>query len=734
MTPQLEDLYQIQQDAGGAPLGLQKRHDRLRAMSAEVDAASLLKALNEEMTTVLGALYLIPTATLEAGATRQALIDALIQMLPDTRVHVWNWGTRAHQHRTFEVSTLAAEALIALLEVDLRRWQSQRHRKRWSTTDEVTPPEAQEPDEAVRLARALCVYLEGALQNMAGPGAVRAIMRGLRNIWWRLGERTSLCTALAACFERIAADPTQVAHLRCQAARELHRIANARVSVTDAAFEQAQRRVLDALIATLTAPDSDFRLRRALPALLMDISPESISPLQAQGLLNSAPIPSLDELISPWGRPQEERLKTFAHMVNADEFWANFAGHHLEGRLAAAALSPPMSRRLGWRAVAEALLDLLASTDWYTLDAPHRKPRRGVALGEFASERLLKTIAPMLRQGDPDAADLAQRALAVMLNRRTLPRRGAADPLKRYTDMVRWLPESAQQKLRELMLPRLMEPEGAVLMRAAACLLISPRDAWEPALKLLMNGREAPALRAWFGAWLHRWQPERLEDLVDTEEEHWRLLADTCAELPISEPGIKVPMSWLLASLNGAQHPLLSFTIARQVGARLGLAHKEAPDETMHLQDRLHDNARETLRLVLDAPPQAESPRWYAAITLALQGCPTDEARLVNFMVHHGPWTRLDPSQDDFDDHRPLDHLVLRPLGHSQVHHMLEPYLRTGYGPQHAARLMARTFARLGGHALGHGHINNATLAIRRALEFDKLNLNAQRAARSLNL
>ncbi len=721
----MEAFYTIILDREDQPTGLRQNTQAITQAAADATTESLCAAMAHDapLLTLLGALHLVPHTSLPHPPQPRGLLDeTLLRLIADPRKHIWRWGSRSYQHRTFEVGTLAAEARMKLLETDVRRWHNAAGRHKWSRTDTPAPTA---PDAEATL----CDALRAALDNMGGPGAVRAVMRGARNMAWRLPDKALVAAAMADCFLDIATDPAQIASARLMATRELHRAAQTRPEKDHQPYQRALQTTLQCLIPALDDPGTDFRLRRELQALLMDVAPETIEPLQHQGVLTTAALPPAHTLLSSWGHPDAERTTRAARTVCLKEAVQALQSDDERDVFAAACLCPQLVGRIPWETLAQHLLKLIPQPQLYPLES-----RRWLDLGEFATERLLKVLGQGLRGANPRAFDLLHQALTAILGRNTPFQNDNRDPTRRTLDAVRWLPTSAREALHAHIAPRITQTERPALERFAACLLTQSDDTARLAASMLVDEDTPAVLRAWIGAWIHKWQPRLLESFVDVHEDQWRPLEGLPRPLPVCEPGADVPTSWLLQTLRDTTEPLLAMRAVRHLGNRLADTSKPLGDHAQLLLGEADDTIIAWLRLPLDIDREHNTPRWQAACALALMGLPDDQQRLIEFMVHNGPWTRLDPGGTEIQDTKPLEHLLVHPLTFAGSRHMLEPHLEQGYGSGAVARMMASTFTTMAQRSLQHGRIQSAITAIRRACRLDPLNLSARRTARSLGV
>ena len=716
MLPGIEQLHALTLDGSEAPTGLRKDLKVIREAASKATSEVLMEALSqpEDLHALLGALFVVPFTTLEPGASRASVDEALTALIGDPRVHMWAWGQRSYQKKTFEVGRLAAEARMHLLESDFNHHQRALARQKWSR-------EAPSVPESVSVKETLGACLEVALGNMAGEGAVRAVMRSFRQLWWRVGEKEALATHLAGLIRAAALEVDRVATLRCMAAEALHKQAQARPEEAARIFAATGEEVTEALIEVLGDESVDIRLRRQMRSLLMDTAPHRINALQDEGRLTSEALPEPEALLSHWARPIEDRIAAAAARVSLDAVMEGLRGEAPGAFVAAACLAPGIAPRTDWVEVAECLLDRMHSGAWYS-------PReaidghRSVDVGDFAADRLVKLLAPGVRQGDEAALRMLHRGLVLAIERPVTSRRGAADPLRRFTDPIRWAQNTVKEKVDEIFGGMLGDEGARPAERFAGCLLASgaARASARPQ-DIVLDPQAPPGLRALLGERISAWHPE--------------ILTESSPEgLPICEPGEKVPLEWLLATLEAAEHVAVCFRAARHLGTRL---RKDKAPEILAFRHRWLAEASSRrawaqLREALEHDLERDAPRWQAAVVLALLGDHRDEGRLVEYLSNHGPWSRLDPRGDEIDETKPADHLLLRPLSEPVAHHLLEPFLDAGFGAAQSRRIMARAFSLLGGRALRAGQVAPARRAFRQARDLDPLNLEARRASKSL--
>ncbi len=712
MIPSIGQLHTVILSAQGEPTGLRRDTSAARRLAADLDPAQLQETLegSPDLPDLLGALTLAPLMPPVEG-DRRAMDAALIRLISDDRVHRWGWGPRPWQRSTFEVGRLAAEALLAAVE---------RAMPRLTRRDDP-------PDPAVEAA--LAAALDAALANMAGPEAARAVMRGFRQLGSRLSGRVAVAERLAGIFVEAASQSARVAALRCMAARELQRQVDPRPQEIAAVFAAAREAVIQALLEVVDDDEADAMLRRQIRPLLMDIAPTLINDLQRDGRLRIHPMPPSSALMSQWGRPLEEPIAAAARCVSVAAVLDGLDSQDPERFAAAACVAPAIAPRAGWEALAARLIAAIPRDE---LHQPHGQTGelQGADLGELAAERLIRLLSPMLRGGDDAPLKALHSGLARALERPVIGRPGAQDLARRFREALRW--SQAQERSAALFEPvAASSTEGSSERFAALLLMPNPSISRE----IFFNPGTPPCLKALIGEHLLQWCPSLIEELVTIEGERWSPSRGTTQPAPpIGEPGDKVPLEWLVASVAQSGHTPTRLQAVRRLGVRLSRGEASAQAARARLLPLVDEALLEGLRAAIDHKVGREAPRWQAAVALALIGDQHDEARLVDFMATYGPWTRLDPRGEAIQTARIAEHLLLRPLNQEKAHHLLEAQVFVGFGEERARRLMARAFTQLGGRAQRAGSLDEARRAFQQALDFDPLNLDARRAARSSGL
>ena len=718
MFTDIEQLHTLSLDASGVVVGVRKDIGGIRKLAETLSLEAILEALeSKELKTLLGALFLIPYGDFPPSQTRLESEKLLTALILDPRVHEWTWGERHYQRRCFEVGVLAAEATLHLLKKDLTR-----------RSPEVRDAAAAEASDV------LVRCLSQALLNMSGPGAVDAVMLCFRQILWRTKEKGGLIADLAEVFRAAALEEGRVASLRCMAAQALHGQSETTPSEAALVFEATSKQVIGALVEVLDDEGADVRLRRQMCSLLMDIAPKKINGLQEQGRLASEPLPSPEMFLTPWGRPISDRIVAAARRVCVDDVMKALGGQDIPSFVAAACLVPDIAPRARWEELSGLLLAAMARDDWYVSEQAIDLSR-AIDLGDFAADRLAKMIGADLIKARSRVTALLHRALVAVLERPVVRKKAGLDPLLRFADQTRWARRAVKEELDESYLKIAEDASATATERFAALVLLSPkvRAKANPA-GLFMDSETPDALRALLGGVLAKWELEALTaHVVDPSADTWQLREDGPEDLPVCEPRLKVPMGWLLATIEMTRHIHLAFEAVRGLGQQVGGLSPEKLEATRRwLLDKSSARLRQTLLDVLDQDSRRDAPRWQAAIVLALLGESEDEGVLVEYVSNHGPWSKVDPSTDDFAALNPQDYLVLKPLAHGVAHHLLETHLRSGFGETQAERIMARSFAALGGRALRAGKLVPARRAYRMALQLDPLNLEARRASRTL--
>ncbi|MBH25235.1 MAG: hypothetical protein CMH57_12430 [Myxococcales bacterium] len=696
----------------------------LAHQSRAADLDDLLDALSssDDLLTLLGALHLAPRFAHVAEPKRSTLYHSLQDHIHDDRVHIWSWGEASYQHKRFEVATLAAEAAVRIIEHEVRAQRS---------TDLLAPTPPRAPSPPLELGARLAELLRLSLNNPAGAGPVRAVFNAFRQLAYNRDDKEAIATQLARCMGDTANSREHVAVLREQATLELDKAIRANPLGTRAAFEAERDRVVSALIDSLNDDTEDFHFQRRARPLLMKLAPSRVEALQASGTLETVPLPAARDLLNGWGSPSDERARAMAALVTVDTVTHALNSDDPEAIISAACVVPLMSPPVPWRELAQLLRRAIAHPGHIERRDPQGRVHR-IQVGAIASDRLLKLLAPHIRQEQPEAAQLFLDGLDQLLNNTPLQGRLTQEPIRRYLREIRWLRGSLQAALQDRLIAYARDPSRSPSSRFAALLADRRPEADAYAWELLTSPDAPAGLRVLIGSHVHTWCPDRVTALVDASEHRWPLLPGSDPDLPICEPGRKVPLDWLIAALRGSEHRHITFSTVRNLGARFNRT-SDTPD-TAQLRDRLlrriDPPLLNTLRDVLDAPTEHDPPYWSAAVCLALAGHIEDEDRLVHFAVEHGAWTRIDPTSDAFLDTNLLDHLVLRPLQYPDPHHMLEPYLLAGFGPEHTRRLVAKVFVGLSHQARRDGLVQSARRACRLASQLDPLNLAARRGER----
>jgi hypothetical protein len=709
--PDITALFLPSLDASGAQYGLRLDEEAARRLASGAPLEALLGGCGPARAPAEAAAALLllarapsPDEVLERGE------EALEALLGDRRVYHWQWGERSYQRRSLEVALLAVEAWVGAWAQRLRRARAPRGA-------------AQEPEAAL-----LAALVRAARAALWGGGdALRALARGSRRFLTFGQPPEPLMEALAQALAGVAADPGEVAERRLLALREL-----CRAAPQGAPFAEALEVGLDALERDLCGPLPDVRLRAQAPGALLEVSPARIDALLARGGLPWASLPPPEALLTRWGRVEEPRAQALAARVRWPELLDALTQGAPEEALSAAAVAPWLGERAPWERLARRLTEAIARPErWSSLqEGAGRAPQ--VEVGIFAAQRLLRLLSGRLREGDEAALRWLQVGLAALLSRGGGARE-LLPLLQQLVEATRMTPEVALAAWRPWLAQVSRDRDRAAEARMAALLLDRTDDAIARAAALLLDPAEDFALRSLIGQHLHRWDCDAVEALVLTDVTPWALPLEGRADLPIGEPAQEAPLPWLAQSAQG--HPLARAQAIRALGARLsrGRTSPEHLAASLALRALASDALRGALReAVQDRHPEA--PRWGAAICLALLGEPQDEEALVGYMRRHGPWSALDPTREDLHAVKMVDHLLLKPLQHPEPHHLLEPALWAGYGPERGARLMARTFIEMSADALQHGLLEHARLACQRARGLDPLNLQARRFGRALGL
>lgn len=719
MLPSLLDLYTIHHNDQGTPTGLRCDTERLRKVARETPLEHLIVALNnpENLHALLGTLSVV--CAIPMSRPMEALEPLLLRWITDDRAHTWIWGERIYQKRVFDVGSMAVEARLHLLE-----HQARAHKLRRKTSFGAKIPDPSIPPD---ITGALQNCMDRALWNMGGPESTRTVLKISRRFYVLSDKPNEITSTLSGCFARAIRDRSRVASLRAMAAREAHRAAQTSPKI----FRQTAQHVASALTSALSEPHIDFRLQREGYELLMEIAPNQIGALQHRGVLLTEPLPSPRELISHWGRADEKKAQHTAARVAPEVILRKLREGSLTEKLSAATLSPWLAERIPWEQLAEALLDLIPSADTWRPNT-REKTTKEVDLGIFASSRLIKLLAHYLRKGEPTSIQLLHQGLSRTLARAGSPSRLLPEIARRYIDATRYIPDkesiSYYVEMRAVAFNRKLD----AYTRFAAILLDRTPETLQRAGQILLNHDEDPTLRVLIGEHAHQWTPEILAPHVDRSTDPWTLKEGGRRNLPIGEPSRKLPVPWLLHTIQLAGD-ILPMEAIRALGSRF--SRQSTPESIARAQRTLleldHPSIREQLRRALHSKHKG-APTWGAAVCVALLGSPEDEEGLFRFIAHNGPWSTLNPHTEDISATRLTDHLLLRPLQHHSPHHLIEPFLSIGYGPDQARRIMARAFADMGKRAIQKKALQEAWNACKHARELDPFNLEARRIARAL--
>lgn len=722
MIPQLEDLHRLSEDKQGVAYALHLNQEELRQWAQEIPHEELLAACQPSISTreVLAALHLLTHAPEPPEALRASLEQRLESLASDTRDYTWVWGERSYQKRRFPVAQWAIEARLHLLAHDSRRWRAQRS---------VAQLRAQEPPPRPEIAPVLRRCAQNAL--LAGPcaeDALRVAVRGTRRFLALGHSPGELAQALAQALTQAALSRDQVAEVRLLALRELQRAAPWGESL-----RQGQDLALRGLVEELEDDMVDVRLRRLVRPVLLEIAPEQLDHLQELGALPSAALPQAQELVNRWGRVEEPRAQALASDLRWREVLAALrVEEDLDRSMAAAAVAPYLAGRAPWEALAHRLCQLIPlSGRWHHPGLPSRN--QWVDQGHFAAQRLLKLLGTRLRLGEEAALRWLHLGMELLLARDLPGGRDLPALMQRFLDATRHTPPEALERWRGELCKAGADPAQSPAARAAALLLARDQDALGCALQIITDPGEPMTLRSLLGLHLYRWDAAAVEGLALTDLSPWQPRSHSEDQLPICEPSQEVPLAWLV--LSAAGHPQAQAQAVRHLGARVsrGARLEEHLAHQRQLTEALTPEAHQAMRRMI-ASPYPDAPRWSAAICLALLGDPEDEDALVDYMRLHGPWTRLDPTSDDLQALRTVEHLLLRPLQYHEPHHMLEPFLVAGLGQERTDRLMARAFAAMGADALAQGQAAYARHACLRAQHLDPMNLAARRVSKALGL
>ncbi|MEO1269760.1 MAG: hypothetical protein AAFX99_16865, partial [Myxococcota bacterium] len=559
----LDDLYTLVYNKQGNPCGLRRESQEIARLARATAPVELLEALSvdDDLLSLLGALHMAAHHAHMRPADRQALYQALMSCLGDERVHVWSWGEASYQSKRFEVATLAAESAVRILEHDVRShrrgtWFSARHQAK-------TPPTTAIPNIAAQLDE----LLERSLQNLNGSGPVRTILGSFRQLAYNREDKHTIAEQLADRFARVACARDRVAALREQAIEELERAIRTNPLGTRETFEAARARIVDTLVAAIADPTEDFRFHRRARPLLMQMAPTTIEALQESGALEIVPLPPAAELLNGWGMPSDERSREVAHLVTVKTVVEALHSDDPEAIISAACVAPLMGHQAPWRELGRLLVQAINHPGHIEQHDPRGRVHT-VRSGAIAAERLLKLLAPHIRQEQPEAAQLFLAGLDQLLN--GAPSKGgvALEPVRRYLREIRWLRGSLQSALQDRLMACARDTTRAPSTRFAALLADRRPEANTYAWTLLTSSDAPLELRALIGSHIHQWCPEELSSQVEMNDNTWTLKPNAHDTLPISEPGRKVPLPWLVAALRMSEHRYVTFAAVRSLGTR----------------------------------------------------------------------------------------------------------------------------------------------------------------------
>ncbi len=719
MSLLLEDLYEVAQDPKGVPWGLRLHFARLRELAHGSEVEGLIHGCNLslEPEAILATLHLVThLRTLPDDYTK--LCDALETLINDPRTWSWQWGERNYQNKTFAVARWAIDARIHLQNLHEMAWRSMQRRRAYTLTpctDHIETPNT--PQTFTH-----CVTL--ALENPQGAEVMQALWRSIRKF---SEHRDALEANMTQQVQACALDPSLTAEPRLQALRQLHWQAKQQPT-----HKKALDQTLASMITQLGAPWTDVRLKRMAPATLLEIAPRTTDHLQAEGVLKIKPLPEPITCVSRWGRVHEARTKEVAHSQDWRKTLCLITNGTIKQRITALALAPHLSSRCSWQEVAQTLLDAIPTTDHWnppgSLSQNHH-----LDIGLFAAHRLTRTLESPLRKANAEAMAMLHQGITALFRRQSPSFRHLPMLLQRFLDALRPCPAEAVLQWRKDLLTLANNPHLDAATRMAALFLDGRPEAVDAAFKFILDPEEDQALRALLGLWLHRWDRSKLESLAQSDRAPWGLAETGRRDLPICQPGRELPLPWILSSLHG--HNLVQAVAVRNLGTRLMQAYHDGKhgELAQQLRQELTPEITDTIRSLTDNP-HPDAPRWGAVLTLALLGDPCDEDRLWGYMSQHGPWTSLDPSQDDLRAKPMVEHLVLQPLEGVTAHHLLEPFLVIGFGQTHAQRILARAFAAMAEQALQQGRLAQVHRASAHITRLDPWNLAGHRLKRALGL
>lgn len=670
-APALSELHLVMLDERGSPCGEVLRDD-LAVLARRYHPRSLVAALEPggEAEPLAVLLLLLPPRTRElepeGGPLTRSALAATSRHLEDGRVAAWQ---RDGSGGSLVLATLAARASCQLL--------------------------AGRELDSDGIARLEAIVRAGVGRFDTVVPLVLPLLRG----------RVAL---LLEWLEALLGDRARPAATRIAALGLVERVARLDGGVL---ARSSLERAIDRLATESAEEAADVRFRADARRALVRLDPARLEQQRRSGVLRTRPLPPYDALASVHGVDPARALAA-AVGVDPAEVGMALAQGELERVFAGCALAPYLGERAEAYAFGRALAALCGRRERLTVTAESGSWVSG-ALGDLAARQLLELTRGRLAA---EACELLECALLAGCAR---PVGVDLSPPPGLAWVAAALPaDEAGSRVRAALRARVLdrdlgpEPRFALLLVDAALLR-------ELGVRLVLDEREDPELRALLGAALGR---QRVDEL--------RATAGARA-LPVCEPGEAVPCAWLVETLRVAHHPAtvrraLSALCARHLGDdadEAAIATGAAELRALGLEPRLRE--------VLDARDQERLGRDAAARGLAVAGDPGDEERLARALCEGGWYgvSQQGPARTALDR-------LLAIRGSDQVadhaESELAPLLRVGFGEAGARRIEARAYVLLGRRHLAAGRPTMALRAARYAAELDPLSLDAQRLLREL--